>query len=140
MIKPSPYLKKLEELTKQIPDVPFFLQHMFTQSHDMLVVADSKGHFTWVNQYTEDLLGYTREEIYSMDFMSMVHPDDVAKTKQVYEDLLTIEGFKCHSFSNRYMTKQGEEVPLCWNTTTVINGFIYCIGRHCELSRHFCKD
>jgi len=130
----SPYIAKLEELTAKMPDIPIYLQHLFTQSHDMMVVADSEGKFTWVNKYTETLLGYTRQEIYDIEFIKLVHPDDLDRTLDVYDKLLHQKGYQVKNFANRYLAKDGRPVPLCWNTTPIIDGYIYCIGRHCALS------
>lgn len=132
-MKTSPYLEKLEDLTKKIPDVPFFLQHMFTQSHDMLAVSDKDGKFVWVNSFTEKLLGYSRKELLTMPWENMVHPDDMNKTMVEFSKLKDEKDYKTHCFSNRYLRKDGTVVPLCWNTTGFIDGFCYCIARHCEL-------
>jgi len=133
----SPYIDKLEELTNKLPDIPIYMHHMFSQSQDMMVVVDAKGNFTWVNKYTETLLGYSRDEIYKIAFENLVHPDDFNATVNIYHDLLNIDGFNISNFSNRYLSKSGVIIPLCWNTTALIDGFAYCIGRQCHLSTIF---
>lgn len=132
----SPYIEKLEELTREIPDIPIFMQHLFTQCHDMLVVSDEFGKFVWVNSFTEKLLGYTREELYKMPWEKLIFPEDKIRTIEEYGKILNDHSYNAHCFANRYLKKDGTIVPLCWNTTGVIDGYIYCIARHCELSRN----
>ena len=55
------------------------IQRLFELSLDMLGTS-SGGYFTELNPAWEQWLGWTREELMAVPFISFVHPDDLEAT------------------------------------------------------------
>jgi len=95
------------------------LDRFFTESLDMLCLADMQGYFKRLNPAWERTLDFTVEELYSRPFLDFVHPDDreitVAEMKRLSEGANTI------SFENRYRCRDGSYRWLLWNATPLLS-------------------
>lgn len=78
---------------------------------EMICIANST-HFVFVNPSFEQNLGWKEEELLSMPFSSLLHPDDVKKTQDAV-DLLE-QGEQIAKFINRYKHKNGTWRYLEW--------------------------
>ncbi|WP_264564634.1 PAS domain S-box protein [Flavobacterium sp. N3904] len=58
---------------------------------DIIFEADYKGRFTFVNDYAIKLLGYSKEEILSIDFSTLIRKDYITNTMSFYQNILDIE-------------------------------------------------
>lgn len=85
-------------------------------SPDMMVIANLEGYFTYVNPACEKILGFTPAELTAQPYLTFVHPDDVASTVAVAQELS--QGVELVGFENRYRTKAGDYRWLSWNVTT----------------------
>jgi PAS domain S-box-containing protein len=89
----------------------------FNESTAMLSIADMKGNFTRLNDKWEDVLGYTKEEMMDVNYMDLVHEDDIERTQAEIGKLLTSEEGSTHSkFSCRVKKKDGTFALLHWDT------------------------
>lgn len=77
------------------------------------LVDKSHPSFAWVNEAVVQVLGYSEEEICSMNFLDLVHPDDKELTQYAFE---TQKMFDVNhwAFRNRYRKKDGNYVTLVW--------------------------
>jgi PAS domain S-box-containing protein len=95
------------------------LDRFFTDSLDMLCVADFHGYFKRLNPAWEPTLGFTVDELRSRPFLDFVHPDDreitIAEMKNLFEGSTTI------SFENRYLCRDGTYKWLLWNATPLLH-------------------
>ncbi len=102
------------------------LDRFFTESLDMLCVADTKGYFKRLNPAWERTLGFTVDELCRHPFLDFVHPDDrdvtVAEMKRLSEGTNTI------SFENRYRCKDGAYKWLLWSATPLLSQQIIYAG------------
>ncbi len=113
--------KALEEKLKQF-------EYFFNNSNDFSSIANAKGYFEVVNPSFNRVLGYSNSELSTIPFIDFVHPDDIADTLQVYDQLK--EGKKIIHFINRYRKKDGTYLYLDWNAVPFdITGKLYCIAR-----------
>ncbi|MHB8107812.1 MAG: PAS domain S-box protein [Candidatus Cryosericum sp.] len=62
------------------------------------------GKYVFVNQHFADIVGYTREELLTMNFQSLTHPDDLAEDESDVERLLKGELHE-YSIEKRYRRK-----------------------------------
>ncbi len=100
----------------------------FSLSLDMLVVASPNGHFRRLNPAFSKTLGYEPSELTAIPFTEFVHPDDRARTLQVFEDIR--RGTPLTDFENRYRRKDGEYRVFSWRATVdPIIGDIYAVAR-----------
>jgi diguanylate cyclase (GGDEF)-like protein/PAS domain S-box-containing protein len=86
----------------------------FDLSHDMLCAANMDGYFVELNS-AWSCLGYTHEELRSVPFVELVHPDDRARTEAEAAGLF--EGAETVGFENRYLAKDGSWHWLRWSST-----------------------
>jgi PAS domain S-box-containing protein len=86
----------------------------FTESLDLLCVADVDGFFHRLNPQWERSLGYPLEQLEGARLLDFVHPDDVAGTIAALERLR--QGLPEESFSNRYRARDGTYRWLEWRS------------------------
>ena len=96
------------ELREKIAELNVF----FSESLDLLCIADTDGFFRQLNPHWEEALGYSLAELTSRSFMDFVHPDDLAATDAAMAGLTT--GQPQLQFMNRYRTKDGGYRWLEW--------------------------
>ena len=63
----------------------------FALSMDMLCIVHLDGRFQRVNPAFQKVLGFSEEEFLCTSVFELVHPDDLSRTLQVYEKLVTGE-------------------------------------------------
>lgn len=89
---------------------------LFEQAAFGVAKADVKtGRLVLVNQHFADLLGYTRDELLTLDLKAVTHPDDRAETFQKMQELASgrISSFV---LIKRYVCKDG---GVIWCNVTV---------------------
>ena len=86
----------------------------FTESLDLLCVADIDGYFHRLNPQWQRALGYPLKELEGSRFLDLVHPDDVADTVAALERLR--KGQPDESFANRYRARDGTYRWLEWRS------------------------
>ena len=95
-------------------------------SPDLLAVLNLEGRFEHLNPAWQATLGWSDDEIRSMPFMSLIHPDDHERTLVVWQAAL--RGQPALRFENRYRDKQGDWHWLSW-VAVPEDGKIYCSAR-----------
>jgi PAS domain S-box-containing protein len=101
----------------------------FQLSHDLYCVAGFDGFFKKVNNAVIDTLGYTKEELFSRPINSFVYSDDQQLTEQTRENLR--QSVPLRDFENRYVTKSGTVVWLCWNSVPVPESkLVFAVARN----------
>jgi PAS domain S-box-containing protein len=104
------------------------LELLFSQFPDLLVTADTAGHFRDVNPVWQKVFGFTADELKTKPFLDFVHPDDVARTLAMYAEQQA--GGEAVAFANRYRCKDGSYRWLEWNATPVsVGDLIYAMAR-----------
>ncbi|WP_035984747.1 PAS domain S-box protein [Leptolyngbya sp. KIOST-1] len=76
------------------------------------------GQFVLVNAYYCKLLGYTEAELLHLRFQDITHPDDWDREQVEFERLL-LGDLRTYQMEKRYLTKQGEVIPVVVNAATV---------------------
>ena len=100
----------------------------FKQSLDLVCLAGTDGFFKEINPAFIKILGYTKEELMSFPFLSLVHPADIEKSNAELKQLG--QGISSLHFENRFLKKNGEIVYIQWTTSVDSSKeIIYAIGR-----------
>jgi two-component system, sensor histidine kinase and response regulator len=95
---------------------------------DLICVAGVDGYFTRVNKAWTDVLGYTKEELLTLPWINLVHPDDREATTA--EAAKVFQGYKTMHFGNRCLSKNGSFRWILWTAAATKDGqFFYATGR-----------
>jgi PAS domain S-box-containing protein len=84
----------------------------FDVASDMLVIGNADLRFIKVSPACERILGWTQEEMMAQRWDTLVHPDDLERTRQ--EAAANFSGKEIFSFENRYRHKDGSYRWLSW--------------------------
>lgn len=88
------------------------------------------GQFVRVNTYYCNLLEYTEFELLQLTFRDITHPEDFEKDQLGFQQLISGE-VRAFQMEKRYISKQGQVVPVLLNTAAIRNQEgqpIYVIG------------
>jgi PAS domain S-box-containing protein len=112
---------------KEIEDSLVVADKFFNMSNNLLVV--SKGeHFIKINPAFTKTLGYTQEDMNSIKFTELTHPDDKNIADEVLAKLL--KGNEIVNFEYRVRCKDGTYKWLDWHSTIDIQqGIVYSVAR-----------
>jgi hypothetical protein len=84
---------------------------LFDRSLDCVYLADFEGNFLDANQAALDLLGYQRDEIQTLNFASLLPPDQLALARRATEELRTT-GRQLNRTEFRLQGKDGAPVHV----------------------------
>ncbi len=101
-------------------------------STDVMLVADFQGGIVDVNPAWMSLFGWATAELVGRNFMSLVHPEDVAATQAEVGRLA--DGITTLRFENRYRHRDGSYRWLSW-TAVPEDGLIHAIGRDVQAEK-----
>jgi PAS domain S-box-containing protein len=90
------------------------MDNFFYLSPDLLCEATMSGYFQKVSRSFITELGYSEEELLSIPFIELVHPDDLQDTMHVMQQLVE-QDKSIAFFHNRYRCKDGHYITLSWN-------------------------
>ncbi|MES2260918.1 MAG: sensor domain-containing diguanylate cyclase [Pseudomonadota bacterium] len=86
----------------------------FTNSPDMLIVHEADGRLKRVSPAVTRVLGYTTEEFLPLTLVSVMHPDDLERTRLHLQNIATgVDGI---NFECRLRHKDGSWRWLAWTT------------------------
>jgi PAS domain S-box-containing protein len=107
----------------------------FSISSDLLCIVGADGVILAVNDSWEKVLGWRPEEIRGRSFTELLHPDDIARTLEVYRRLAAGAGAPRRldqadgdSLENRYRHKDGSYRWLAWTGTAVYDTHVLYAG------------
>lgn len=72
-----------QDVTEQV-EVQNQYKKLIESASDMIYETDIRGYFTFINKFTEKLLGFSREEYIGKHFSSFIHPDYAEQVVQFY--------------------------------------------------------
>ncbi|WP_404988072.1 PAS domain S-box protein [Clostridium culturomicium] len=104
------------------------LQLFLDTAVDLISIVDCNKKFKRVNSGWTNILGWTEEELFSMNSYDIIHPGDRVLTEKIVDELkskLSIKGAV-----NRYVSKNGEVHWLEWSSRYIPEkGISICTGR-----------
>jgi PAS domain S-box-containing protein len=106
----SERIKAQEDILKKTEE----LDRYFSSSLDLFCIADTDGKFKRLNNQWEQLLGYSLSELIGHQYMDLVHPDDLAQTRDAMKYLS--EQKSVLNFVNRYRRKDGTYRWIEWRS------------------------
>lgn len=108
-----------------LDDVKIF----FETSLDLVLLIDREGSIRYLNPAWEKHLGWTRDELLSMNLLELIHPEDRERSMSAFHTVLS--GHDVSHFENRYLSKDGSYHTLMWTVPAVQAGarFSYASAR-----------
>ncbi|CAD5257993.1 MULTISPECIES: PAS domain S-box protein [unclassified Imperialibacter] len=104
------------------------LNSFFELSTDILAIAGTDGFYKKVNPAFSRILGYSQEEILTIPYLNLIHPEDRKKT--ISELTILESGMPTHNFEIRYTTKDNKEIWLSWSSTPLPEqNLMYAVGK-----------
>ncbi|HSI78372.1 MAG TPA: PAS domain S-box protein [Lunatimonas sp.] len=91
------------------------LKNLFNTAPDIICISGLDGYFKKINPAACALLEYSEEELLSIPFMELVHPEDREKTANHFLQLPSLK--QASYFENRYLTKSCKTIWLAWSIT-----------------------
>ncbi len=91
------------------------LRATFDQAAIGMAIAELDGCFVEMNDKFATLLGYPADELLTMDFSDITHPDDLAQTRQHLARLVRGD-IPEYTLEKRYVQKAG---AIVWSRTTI---------------------
>jgi PAS domain S-box-containing protein len=88
-------------------------EYFSRSSSELFAIFNASGSFNQVNAAWERVLGYLPIEIIGREFLTFVHPDDVPRTLEAFEQA-NASGALVSSFTNRYRHRDGSYRWLEW--------------------------
>ena len=107
------YLAKAESETHLL-EANAQLENFFNITPDLLCIADTEGHFRKLNPSWETVLGYPMAELENARFLDLVHPEDMAATREAMSALS--HGKMVTGFTNRFRHRDGTYRYIEWRT------------------------
>jgi PAS domain S-box-containing protein len=102
-------------------------QLIMDNSQDVICTIDESGRFVTMNEASENLWGYTPDELIGRRYMELVHPEDRPATERVAADIL-VNG-KLADFVNRYVRKDGSVVNVLWSASWLPSKkMLFCVA------------
>ncbi|MBX2900613.1 MAG: PAS domain S-box protein [Cyclobacteriaceae bacterium] len=84
-------------------------RELVMNASDMIYELDADGKFSFVNPPVETVTGFTKEELYQMKYLELVHPDDRQQVREFYQQQQ--DSFQTNSYLElRITTKSGSSV------------------------------
>jgi PAS domain S-box-containing protein/putative nucleotidyltransferase with HDIG domain len=89
----------------------------------ILLVLDTKGRIKVANKRASEILGYSQDELITMDWFSNFIPADNRSTvKKIFRDMISGKNNQpgnYNYFENSILTKNGEERVIVWQNTVI---------------------
>lgn len=116
------------EIKRKQKEEEMFL--LFESAPEIMAIASPHGYFIKANPALCKLLGRSEDEIIYQPFDTFIHPDDVKKTINEYEETITGERL-ANNFVNRYKTKSGNYRWISWSSSEIFDeeGNVFAYGR-----------
>jgi PAS domain S-box-containing protein len=82
---------------------------IFQMTNAGIFFSDENGQIVMINNALLNMLEYTDDELYQMDFHQFTHLDDLSKENELFKDLMTSKKNQ-YRIEKRYVSKSGETI------------------------------
>ncbi|MCT7973859.1 PAS domain-containing sensor histidine kinase [Laspinema olomoucense] len=122
-------IERLEAMAVTPEIVPEEIQVFFNLSRELLCIRDREGDFLKLNSSWQRVLGWSLEDLRSLSWRDLIHPDDLRRT--VMSERACDIGQVSH-ITNRYRHKMGEYCWLSWRIIHQEKGLTYAAAQPIE--------
>ncbi len=119
-------------MTRQSMPTNIDYEKFFNFSSDLFMITDHDGRILKVNSSWETALGYTPDEMENRLFTEFVHPVDVSRSFERFQEIFGTE--LDDGFINRLISKSGGSVWLDWKVS-LIGEHLFAVARDITFKR-----
>jgi diguanylate cyclase (GGDEF)-like protein/PAS domain S-box-containing protein len=83
---------------------------VLNHTSDLIQCVDPDGSLSYTNRRWREVMGYSEEEVRSLNLLDLLHPDSIVCCQDRFGRLMKGESLKCVDF--KFVTKSGETVYL----------------------------
>jgi PAS domain S-box-containing protein len=112
------FKRKQQQLLEELTNRENRFRSLVENSSDAVVILNAQAQPTYVSPSVKNVLGYTQQEIVSMDIFTLAHPDDVAELSKVMMKVISSPGIPIQGHTGRMRHKDG---GWRWIEATVTN-------------------
>ncbi len=98
--------------SEEFPGDP--VSYRFDMDRDLICTADQSGRFVSLNGAWDTVLGWSREQLLSIPYLDLVHPDDLEETRAVTARMAATSE-QLVNFENRFRARNGGYRWLRWS-------------------------
>jgi len=120
----SEYKKAIEDLEnthKELIKSEEKYRAIIESSHDIVLMFDLNGCFTFANKRTEEITGHKISDLIGKSFIPLIHPDNVQRAQEGFNN--SLQG-KSDSYEFRIFDSKGKSLVLSVNTVPVVENNI----------------
>lgn len=121
-------------IQKQLSESERLHRYIVNTSPDIIYILDQDGHFTFINERIESLLGFSKEEIVGKHYSFLVHHDDMEQAKYVFNER-RIGKRAAKNIELRLKCKDDNNSRHFTNRTLPIE--LSAMGMYCENRDHY---
>lgn len=114
-----------QDVTQQI-QIQNRYKNLIENATDIIFETDLQGKYTYINKYSEKILGYTLSELYQLHFKDLIRKDYKKRVLDFYNHSIAINEFSTLIFPA--VNKSGATVWLSQNISIKVNEFNEIIG------------
>lgn len=105
------------------------LSKILNSSPDIICTLDEDGIFKSVSSACLHILGYSPDEMIGKHYNAFVFKEDYFASQQAFATFMN--GFTITNFENRYITKNGDLIPIIWSAHWDNDERrMYCVARN----------
>ncbi|MGZ8550270.1 MAG: PAS domain S-box protein [Chitinophagaceae bacterium] len=113
-------------------------EKIMKSSLDVICSVDAEGKFVTVSWASENIWGYSPQELCGTSYMDLVYDEDVERTRKTAASIMN--GIVETNFENRYLHKDGQIVHILWSARwDEEDKLIYCIARDISFKKRLEK-
>lgn len=106
-------------MQKQLKESERLHRYLVNTSPDIIYILDPEGHFTFINERIESLLGFSPKELIGKHYSILVHQDDFEQARYVFNERRVGERAS-HNIELRLKCKNNEKAKHFENKTLPI--------------------
>jgi PAS domain S-box-containing protein len=111
---------KHEYTERALPEDEAHYWELFENASDFIYTLDMHGHLTTINKTGERILGYSRDELVSMNLADIMSPESLTHSRQMRVTKET--GTAWTTYEVEVITKDNRHVPLEVSTRLIYRG------------------
>jgi PAS domain S-box-containing protein len=100
--------KKIEERTKELKESEKKYRNLVEETPDLIQSVKIDGSFAFINHAWLNTLGYTKEELPSLNLMDIIHPESKQHCQEIF--LRVIAGESLTNINATFITKDGKPI------------------------------